>query len=191
MTVAVRASNNWNWYFLGETSQGRELMEPFKATGYCHRSDPVERTSVDSLLVLPHLLMFLLFQSCLLAPRRSLRQQNSTHQVQNRVGNHERRIFCTVHGIKDREKTCFWPLNEDCREGQHLMVCKHKLRAINALLIPTIIPFRTGSPDEYKEYWFLNPCRFLETMQTDLIIINKIYRQWCNPAEAFLPKSMA
>lgn len=32
------------------------------------------------------------------------------------------------------------------------MVCKHKLRAINALLIPTIISFRTGSPDEYKEY---------------------------------------
>jgi len=28
-------------------------------------------------------------------------------------------------------------------------------------------------------------------MQTDLIIINKIYRQWCNPAEIFLPKSMA
>lgn len=61
---------------------------------------------MDSLLVLPRLLMFLLVQSCLLASRRSLRQQSSTHQVQIRVGEiHERRIFVTVHGVKDREKT--------------------------------------------------------------------------------------
>lgn len=176
-------------YFLGsETSQVRELMNPFKTTGCCHRSDPVERTSVDLLLVLVCLLTFLLVQGCLRAPGRSLRQQSSSQWLQARAGNHGGRIFTIVHGIKGREKKHFWPLNEDCREGQRLMVCKHKLRAINALLIPTIIPFRTGSPDEYKQYWFLNPCRFLEAMQTDLIIINKIYRQWCNPAEAFLPK---
>lgn len=81
-------------------------MKSFKAIGYCHRSDPVERTCVDSFLILPHLLTFLLVQSCPFAPRRSLRQQSSTHQVQNRVGEvlHERRIFVTVHEVKDREK---------------------------------------------------------------------------------------
>lgn len=82
-------------------------MKPFKATGYCHRSDPAERSLVDSLLVLPHLLMLLPVQSCLFAPSRSLRQQSSNHHVQNRVGEilYERRIFVTVHGVKDREKT--------------------------------------------------------------------------------------
>lgn len=37
--------------------------------------------------------------------------------------------------------------------------------------------------------WFLNPCKFLETMQTDLIIINKLYRRWCNQVETLLPKT--
>lgn len=38
-------------------------MKAFKARGYCHRSDPAERTLVDSLLVLPPLLTFLPVQS--------------------------------------------------------------------------------------------------------------------------------
>lgn len=173
-------------HFLGsKTRQVRELTNPFKIRGCCHGSDHLRGLS---LLILVHLLMFLLVPGCPHVPRSSPRRQRSSQRVQARAGHHRGRIVIIVHGIKDGEKKHSWPLNEDCREGQHLMVCEHKLRAINALPVPTIIPFWTGSPDEYKEYWFSNPCRFLETMQTDLIIINKIYRQWCNPAEIFLSK---
>lgn len=45
-------------------------MKSFKAMGYCHRNDPAERTLVDLFLILPHLLTFLLVQSCLLAPQK-------------------------------------------------------------------------------------------------------------------------
>lgn len=82
-------------------------MKSFKATGHCHRRDPVEKTLVDSPLVSPCLLTFLLLvQNCLLALRRSLRQPSSTHQVQNRVEEilHGRRIFVTVQRVKDRGK---------------------------------------------------------------------------------------
>lgn len=141
--MVIRASNNCKctFFWVAKQAKLRELMNPFKTTGCCHRSDPAERTSVDSLPFLIWLLMFLLVQGCLYAPRRSLRQQSSSQRVQARAGNHEGGIYIIVHGRKDKEKKHFWPLNEDCWEGQHLMVCKHKLRAINALLIPTIIPF--------------------------------------------------
>lgn len=129
-------------FLCSETSRVREPMNSFRTTLCCHGSDSIERTSVDSLPVLVHLLMVLLVQGCLHAPGTSLRQRSSSQRVQARTGNHGGRIFTIVHGIKDRGKKHFWPLNEDCREGQHLMVCKHKLRAINALLIPTIIPLK-------------------------------------------------
>lgn len=196
LNIVIRGSSNANagFFFHSEVKQ-EDQWTPLCLKGCCYTSDPVERTSVYSLQNISS--CSCLSKAAFMAlegARRTLRRQNSGEWLHSRASNQEGTIFITVHGVKGggkKKQKHFRPFSGDCWAAQHLVVCMHKNRAINALLILTVNPFQTGSPNEYKEYWFLNPCRFSETMQTDLIIINKIYRQWCNPAEIFLPKSMA
>lgn len=59
---------------------------------------------MGSLLVSLCVLKFLIVQEFLHAHESSLRQQSSSQEVQARAGNHRKRIFLIVHGIKDGEK---------------------------------------------------------------------------------------